>query len=67
VKPLLDIPKVAELLGVSVFTVRAEIYRQRLSCIRVGRRILIHPDDLDAYLKARRTPAKGLGGKNESS
>lgn len=59
-KPLLDIPKVAETLGVSVYLARQEIYRKRLACIRVGRRTLVHPDDLEAYIQARRSPAKEL-------
>jgi len=57
-KQLISIHQAAELLGVSSFTVRMEIYRRRLACIRVGRRTLIHPDDLEAYLETRRTPAK---------
>ncbi|MEJ5330233.1 MAG: helix-turn-helix domain-containing protein [Desulfobaccales bacterium] len=56
-KALLDVRKVAELLGVSHYTVRMEIYRKNIACVRVARRILVHPDDLEAYLQARRTKA----------
>jgi excisionase family DNA binding protein len=55
---LLNITEVAKELGVSTFTVRAEIYRRRLAVVRVGRRVLVHPKDLAAFILANRTPAK---------
>lgn len=57
-KKLLSIPKTAEILDVSPFLVRQEIYRRRLACVRVGRTVLIDPRDLAEYLAANRKAAK---------
>lgn len=56
-KTLLNVKDVAKILNVSQFTVRQEIYRRRLPFIRVGRRVMVSPEDLEDYLKARRIPA----------
>jgi excisionase family DNA binding protein len=52
--PLLTIAEVAELLGVSIETVRRRINTGELRVIRDGRIIRIHPDDLEAYIAIRR-------------
>lgn len=55
---LLSTQEAAKGLGVSVYTVRMEIYRNRLPCVRVGRRCLISPQDLQDYIERNRTPAR---------
>lgn len=55
---LLDIRQVSEKLNVSLYTVRKEIDRKRLAIIRVGRRVMISPADLEEYIRRRRVPAR---------
>jgi excisionase family DNA binding protein len=58
ISKLFSIQKTAEILGVSPHTVRMECYRGRLGTVRVCRRVLIHPDDLQEYLLTNRKAAK---------
>ena len=52
---LLDLKACAEYLGVEATTVRRRIKAGELVASPIGRRILVHPDDLAAYqLKIRR-------------
>ena len=46
-RKLLNVSETAELLGVSGITVRRLIYRGELPIVKIGRRVLIRPDDLE--------------------
>ncbi len=50
----LSVAEAAPVLGVSVFTVRAWIRQRRLPFFRVGRRIVLDRQDLEAFLHAHR-------------
>ena len=52
--PMLDVPDVAERLGVSVKAVRGLIARGELAAYKVAGRIRIDPADLEDYLGASR-------------
>ncbi len=51
---LFDPKWVAELLGISLSTVRREIRLRRLPCHRIGRAVRVSAADLEAYLVKRR-------------
>lgn len=51
---LLGIPQAAQLLGISKHTVRLWIKKGRLPFIQLGRRILLHADDLHAFIEKNR-------------
>jgi|GEM_PF-2575974 len=48
---LIDVPTVADQLGVSVKTVRRLIKCKKLNACRVGRCVRINPEDLRAYIQ----------------
>ncbi len=52
---LYSIPEAAQILKLSKFTVRLWINRGYIPVVQLGRRIMIHPDDLQAFIQARRT------------
>ncbi len=54
----LSVEEAAPILGVSVFMVRALIRRRELPHYRVGRRIVLDPDDLERYLRQHRVEAR---------
>lgn len=51
---LLTVDAVAEWLDVSRTTVRKLVAERQIETYRVGRRIRIHPDAVNAYLAAQR-------------
>jgi len=51
---LLNIPEAAGILRLSKFTVRLFIARGELPIVRLGRRILIHQEDLRKFVEERR-------------
>lgn len=51
---LLSILEAAKLLRLSPFTVRLFIQRGELPIIRLGRRVLIHSNDLGEFIRVRR-------------
>ncbi|MEQ8694524.1 MAG: helix-turn-helix domain-containing protein [Gammaproteobacteria bacterium] len=51
---LLTVAKTAELLSVSIKQVRRLIERNDLPHVRIGRRVLVHPDDLEAFIARHR-------------
>lgn len=55
---LLDIPAVAERLGISGFTIRMMVRERRIPHLRIGRRVLFDPRDIDAFLASSRVPAE---------
>ena len=50
-KKLLDAKQVASVLGVSKATTYELIRRGQLPCVRVGKGIRIHPDNLERWLQ----------------
>ena len=66
--PWLSIRSAASYVGLSERTLERELARGRLRSSRVGRRRLLHRDDLDAYVKdggggeAPATPPRRQGG-----
>jgi excisionase family DNA binding protein len=52
---LLNIGEVADVLGVSIKTVRRRIEAGELPVIRDGRVVRVHPNDLDRYVASRRS------------
>jgi excisionase family DNA binding protein len=54
----LSVPAAARALGVSLITLRRLIADGQLAHHRVGRRVLLSPRDLEAYLTAHRVPVR---------
>ncbi len=54
----LSVEEAAPILGVSPFMVRALIRRRTLPYYRVGRRIVLDPEDLERYLRQHRVEAR---------
>jgi len=56
----LSVEEAAPILGVSVFTVRKLIRQRTVPYHRVGRRVVLDPDDLERYLRQHRVePREG--------
>ncbi len=49
--------EVAEMLAISINEVRDLARNHELACVRIGRRVLFTPADIDAFIKRRRIPA----------
>jgi excisionase family DNA binding protein len=56
-QPLLSIPEVANILGVSEWTLRQWLSQRRLPFIKVGRLTKIRPEDLEAFIQRHRQEA----------
>jgi excisionase family DNA binding protein len=54
---LLSVTDAADALGLSVDVIRRLIRRSELGCVRVGRRVLVHPDDLTQFIEDHRLVA----------
>ena len=52
---LLTLPDAAEILGLSLKTLRRRVAAGDLPVIRDGRLVRVHPNDLERYIAARRT------------
>jgi excisionase family DNA binding protein len=59
VKHLLSIRETAEELGISATGIQRLIRNQRLPVIRIGRRTLIDPSDIDSLIEQYRVCGKG--------
>jgi len=55
---LLSVVAAANLVGVSKYTLRSWIRQRRISHIRLGRRVLLDPRDLDRFVQAGRIEAR---------
>jgi excisionase family DNA binding protein len=56
----LSVEEAATILGVSVFTVRKLIRQRAVPYYRVGRRVILDPEDLERYLCQHRVePREG--------
>lgn len=57
--PLMDVNQAAkQMLNVSPWTVRLWIRQGKLPVVRLGRRVLLDPKDLRAFIDANRTRAE---------
>ena len=56
---LLSVEAVASALGISRVGVARLIRRGELPVVRIGRRVLVQHEDLDAFVAARRQRANG--------
>ena len=54
----LSIKSAAAIAGVSPFTLRSWLRQRRLAHLRLGRRIVIDPQDLEKFLQANRVEAR---------
>jgi len=54
----LSVREAAPILGVSTFTVRAWIKQRRFPFHKIGRRIVLDREDLEAFLRAHRVEAR---------
>jgi excisionase family DNA binding protein len=55
---LFPVQQVAEALSLSVSHLRREIRLRKLAVVRVGRRVLISPEAIEAYLAKRSRSAR---------
>lgn len=51
--PLLSVDETAEAMRVSSKTVRRMIDTGRLSCLRIGRRVLLRTEDVDRFIRVQ--------------
>ena len=54
----LGLRQAAELTGLSHWTLRQYIRKGRLQAVRIGRRVLVEPAELERLIAAGRTDAK---------
>ena len=55
---LLNLREGSEATRLSVHTLRAWIYQKRLPCVRLGRRVLLRREDLEALISKNVVEAK---------
>ena len=55
---LLDLREAAKELRVSIHTLRAWIHQKRLAHVKLGRRVLLRREDLEAFVKQSVVEAK---------
>lgn len=54
---LLNIPEVARMLSSSVWTVRGLLWNNEIPHIKIGRRFLVDPADLRAFIQRKKADA----------
>jgi excisionase family DNA binding protein len=52
---LLSLPEAAQRLGISRRSLRAWVRQMRLGVVRLGRRVLFSPADLEKFIQANRS------------
>jgi len=57
-RALKSVVESAELLGISPWTVRADIRTGKLQAVRIGRRVLIEEEELERFVALCRKPVK---------
>lgn len=55
---LLNLKEGAEILKVSIFTLRNWIYQGRVSHVRMGRKVMFRREDLESLIRKSVIPAK---------
>lgn len=61
---LIDTDHGAALLGVSRRTFQGEVAARKIACIKIGRSVRFHPDDIAAYIQSHRI--QPIGWKNST-
>jgi excisionase family DNA binding protein len=51
---LLSVEEAATKLGISPLTMRAWLRQRRLPFVRLGRRVLLHPEDIENFVDTNR-------------
>ena len=59
IEPLLDVPRAAHLLGISVKTSRDWIQGRRIDYVKVGTRVMIRPETIRQFVMANTRRAAG--------
>jgi excisionase family DNA binding protein len=59
---LLNVQEAAVKLGISPLTMRAWIRQRRLPSVRLGRRVLLDPQDIERFIDANRVKPIALRG-----
>lgn len=57
-RPLMDLPAVAEQLGVNERHVRRLVHERRIPFVKWGQLLRFDPDEIDEWLDAARVPAE---------
>jgi excisionase family DNA binding protein len=57
---LLNIEQAAQKLGLSPWTLRLYIAQKKLSVVRLGRRVLLEPSEIEAYVAQNRENGSNL-------
>lgn len=60
--PLLKTPQAAKALGVGKRTLQELVADRKIACVRIGRSVRFHPEDLAAYIASVRQKAIGWKG-----
>jgi len=66
-EPLVNVNEAAKLLGLSSWTVRKLIASNRLSAVRINRRVLLQPEELRRIIEEGRGDRKAQNAHNGSS
>jgi excisionase family DNA binding protein len=59
IEPLLDVPRTAHLLGISVKTLRDWIQVRKIDYVKVGTRVMIRPETIREFVTANTRRAAG--------
>lgn len=62
-RPLMDLPTVAERLGVNQRHVRRLVHERRIPFIKWGHLLRFDPDEIEEWLNAARRPAGARGAR----
>jgi excisionase family DNA binding protein len=54
---LISVAEAAQRLGISPLTMRAWVRQRRLPVVRLGRRVLLDPQEVEEYIDAHRVAA----------
>jgi excisionase family DNA binding protein len=60
---LLNVKEAATRLGISPLTMRAWIRQRRLPFVKLGRRVLLSPQDVQRFIEANRIEAVSFDGE----
>jgi len=59
IEPLLDVTKAAQLLGISIKTLRDWIQARRIDYVKVGTRVMIRPETIRQFVTSNTRRAAG--------
>ena len=57
-EPLLDIRKVAKILGLQEKTIRDWVWRKKIAYVKCGDRVMFEPAQIRRFISRSRVPAK---------